>query len=224
MSWATDFLTSSIGRKLIMGLTGIFLILFLVVHMSGNFLLLQGDGGLLFNEYAAFMTTNPLIKFISYGLYFFILLHSVLGVLLWSKNKQAKGGKYAVSASDQKQVSWASSNMAILGTLIFAFLLLHMGDFWYKMKFTSQLPFDANGNKDLYSAVETSFAQSWIVLAYLLGLLALAFHLWHGFESAFRTLGLRNKKYTPIILFIGRMYAVLIPLGFASMPLYFMFR
>ena len=86
MSWITDFFTSSIGRKIIMSLTGIFLILFLLIHLIGNLQLLAGDGGEAFNVYAYFMTHNPLIKSISYGLYFFILLHSVVGILLWWKN------------------------------------------------------------------------------------------------------------------------------------------
>ena len=134
MSWVTSFLTSSIGRKLIMSLTGLFLITFLIVHLLGNLQLLVDDGGVAFNAYAKFMTTNPLIKITSYGLYFFILLHTVVGIMLWSKNKSAKGSKYAVSPKGQEGVTWASKNMALLGTLVFAFLLLHMGDFWWNMK------------------------------------------------------------------------------------------
>jgi len=137
MKWLINFFTSSIGRKLIMSLTGLFLILFLVVHLAGNLQLLKNDGGASFNEYAYFMTSNPLIKFIGLGNYFFILLHAIMGLLLWSKNKSAKGSKYAVRSN--AKVSWASKNMALLGTLILAFIFIHMGDFWYKMKFTDQL-------------------------------------------------------------------------------------
>ena len=206
-----------------MSLTGIFLITFLTVHLVGNLLLLYNDGGEAFNTYAYFMTHNPFIKAVSYGLYVFILLHACQGILLAIYNKKAKGSKYAVNTYENG--SWVSKNMALLGILIFAFLMLHMGDFWFKMKFTEQLDmvnydgFDY-AVKDLYARVSVAFEQLWIVAAYLVGLLALAFHLWHGFESAFQTLGLRHKKYTPLISTVGKIYAILVPLGFAIIPLY----
>ena len=225
MSWVTNFLTSSIGRKLIMSLTGLFLISFLLVHLLGNLQLLAGDGGTSFNVYAKFMTQNPLIKFISYGLYALILLHTILGILLWSKNRGAKGGQYAASPKGQKDVTWASKNMALLGTLILAFLLLHMGDFWWKMKM-DQLPYvDIDGVqvKDLYSKVSESFSNLWIVIAYLVGLAVLGFHLWHGFQSAFQTLGLNHPKYTPLIKASGKAFSILVPIAYAILPLYFFF-
>lgn len=223
MSWVTTFLTSSIGRKLIMSLTGLFLITFLIVHLVGNFQLLADDGGIAFNSYAKFMTTNPVIKFVSFGLYFFILLHTVIGLMLWRKNKSAKGSKYAVSPKGQEGVTWASKNMALLGTLVFAFLLLHMGDFWWNMKTDnlSYIEIDGEQTKDLYTKVKASFSQTWIIAAYLLGLLALSFHLWHGFQSAFQTLGLNHPKYTPIIKGLGKLFSIVVPLAYAIIPIYF---
>ena len=208
-----------------MSLTGIFLITFLIVHLIGNLLLLNNDGGEAFNTYAYFMTNNPLIKTVSYGLYFFILLHSVQGILLAVYNKRAKGSKYAVNTYENS--SWASKNMALLGILIFAFLMLHMGDFWWKMKqnqldMVSYAGFD-HAVKDLYTRVSIAFKELWIVIAYLVGLLALFFHLWHGFDSAFQTLGLRHKKYTPLISAVGKAYSILVPIGFAIIPLYIYF-
>lgn len=208
-----------------MSLTGIFLITFLIVHLIGNLLLLNNDGGEAFNTYAYFMTNNPLIKTVSYGLYFFILLHSVQGILLTVYNKRAKGSKYAVNTYENS--SWASKNMALLGILIFAFLMLHMGDFWWKMKqneldMVSYAGFD-HAVKDLYTRVSIAFKELWIVFAYLIGLLALFFHLWHGFDSAFQTLGLRHKKYTPLISAVGKAYSILVPVGFAIIPLYIYF-
>lgn len=224
MSWLTKFLTSSIGRKLIMSLTGLFLVLFLIVHLAGNLQLLIDDKGASFNAYAYTMTHNPLIKFIAYGNYFFILLHAVQGILLAIKNRKAKGSKYAVS--NNKSASWASKNMALLGILIFAFLCIHMGDFWFKMKFTD-IPMVAVEGLDykvanLYSKVEASFAQWWIVLIYLIGLLALAYHLQHGFQSAFQTLGLNHKKYTPLIHSLGRIFSIVLPLGYAIIPILYL--
>ncbi|NNE27336.1 MAG: succinate dehydrogenase cytochrome b subunit [Saprospiraceae bacterium] len=223
MTWLTKFLTSSIGKKLVMSLTGLFLILFLVVHLVGNLQLLKDDGGEAFNVYAYFMTHNPLIKTASYGLYFFILLHTVQGIILAITNRKAKGSKYAVSTNSNG--SWMSKNMALLGTLIFAFICIHMGDFWYKMKFTDQLAlvkydsFDVQV-KDLYGRVVLAFEQTWIVVVYIIGMIVLALHLLHGFQSAFTTLGLRHKKYTPIINAIGIIYSILIPLGFAIIPIW----
>lgn len=224
MKWLVNFLTSSIGRKLLMSLTGLFLCTFLIVHLIGNLQLLKADNGEAFNMYAQFMTSNPLIKFVSIGLYFFILLHAVVGLLLWSKNRSAKGGKYAVSTKANS--SWASRNMALLGTFILAFLLLHMGDFWWKMKFTdtvAMVSYDGVEVKDLYAKVKASFSELWIVIVYLVGLVTLSFHLLHGFASGFQTLGINHKRYTPIIKSIGTIFAIVIPLAYAIIPIYFHF-
>lgn len=219
--WLINLLTSSIGKKLVMSLTGLFLCSFLVVHLIGNLQLLIPDGGKTFNVYAKFMTSNPLIKFISIGLYAGILLHAVQGLLIAFTNKKTKGSKYAVSTLENG--SWMSKNMALLGTLILFFLCVHMGDFWFKMKFTDSLPmatYDGVEMKDLYTRVYAAFSQVWIVIIYLVGLIALALHLWHGFQSAFTTLGLRHKKYTPIIKAMGWGFSVTIPLLYAIIPLW----
>ena len=224
MATITKTLTSSIGQKLVMSLTGLFLILFLLVHLAGNLQLLVNDGGESFNLYTYFMTHNPLIKTISYGLYFFILLHAILGIALRGKNRSARGVQYAVSK--YPGASWASKQMALLGILIFAFLLLHMGDFWWKMKFTDQLAMVSYDSvdyavKDLYAQVDMSFQVTWIVIAYLVGLLALAIHLWHGFDSAFQSLGLRNWRFGGLFKIVGQVYSILVPLGFAIIPIYY---
>lgn len=216
------FFGSSIGKKLLMSLTGLFLILFLLVHLAGNLQLLKDDGGMSFNVYAKLMTTNPLIKVIAYGNYFFIILHVFVGISLALYNRSAKGQKYAVSNSNK--TSWASKNMALLGTLILAFILIHMGDFWLKMKM-GQLPMvtypGVEGEiKDLYFRVSEAFKEPLLVGAYVVGMIVLAFHLHHGFQSAFQTLGINHKKYTPIIKTIGVAYAILIPLGFAIIPIW----
>lgn len=223
MTWLTTFLKSSIGKKLVMSLTGIFLILFLVVHLIGNLQLLYDDGGEAFNVYAYFMTHNPIIKATSYGLYFFILLHTIQGIVLAISNRKAKGTKYAVTTYSNG--TWMSKNMALLGTLIFAFLCIHMGDFWYKMKFTEQMAMIQYDGldyevKDLYTRVNAAFSVSWIVVVYLVGMVVLSLHLLHGFQSAFTTLGIRHKKYTPVINAIGIIYSILIPLGFAVIPVW----
>ena len=231
MNWLSTYFTSSIGRKLVMSLTGLFLVLFLCVHLGGNLQLLRNDDGEVFNEFSYFMTHNPLIELISYGLYAFILLHTIQGLLLWSSNRKAKGTTYAVAAK-HKGVDWASSNMALLGTLIFVFLVIHMGDFWFKVKFDEGQINDAvhyRGYeglvvKDLYQSVAASFHALWYVIVYVIGMVVLYFHLSHGFQSAFQTLGLNHPKYTPIIQWIGKAYSILVPFGFAIIPIVMYFR
>ncbi len=225
MKWFINFLTSSIGKKLVMSLTGLFLITFLITHLIGNLQLLYNDGGESFNKYAKFMTSNPLIKMISYGLYFFIILHTVQGLMLWFVNKSKKGTTYAVKTKDN--ATWAANNMALLGTLVLFFLFIHMGDFWLKMKMDKLDMVTYDGGeaiKDLYARVNMAFKELWIVISYLIGLVALGFHLSHGFSSAFQTLGLRHKKYTPLINGLGLAYSILVPLAFAIIPLYIYFK
>ena len=226
MNWISRFLTSSLGQKVIMSLTGIFLILFLIVHMSGNLQLLSDDGGRSFNIYAAFMSENPFIRVISIGLYTFILLHSIQGIALWLMNRRAKGGKYA--HGKVAGASWASKNMAMLGILIFSFLCFHMGDFWFQMRFTDRLTMVTYSGhdeavQDIYSRVNVAFQNIWVVIIYLVGVIALAIHLVHGFQSSFQTLGISHSKYTPVINIIGWFYTIAICGGFALMPLYHYF-
>ena len=221
MKWLSNFLLSSIGQKLIMSLTGIFFITFLVVHLAGNLQLLVPDDGRMFNLYADKMKHTMFIKVVAYGLYAMIILHAILGLVLYAKNKKATGPRYAKST--MKNATWTSKNMAWLGLVILIFLFLHMGDFWFKMKFNQEAlgamaSYDGKKVLDLYSRVDTAFANPLIVLAYLVGVAGLYFHLIHGFQSAFQTLGLNHKKYTPIIKGVGTFYSVLVSFGFAAIP------
>lgn len=225
MHWFSRFLVSSLGQKLIMSLTGIFLILFLIVHLGGNLLLLVNDDGELFNRYSYFMTHNIVIELIAYLLYIFIVLHAIQGIVLARYIRKSRPNKYKVNT--YPKANTAAKRMFILGLLILAFLLLHMGDFWVKMKW-GQLPTVQYAGMDheiynLFWRVNIAFQQPWIVIVYLLGVLALAFHLWHGFQSAFQTLGINHKKYTPLIRGIGKAYSIIIPLGFAILPVYYYF-
>lgn len=231
MKWITNFLLSSIGKKLIMSLTGLFLCLFLIVHMVGNLQLFVGlpafggDKGEAFNTYAYMMTHNPLIKIISYGNYFFILLHAVQGILITLQNRKAKGGKYQGSETAKTEAKIASRNMAYLGVLILAFIGLHMWQFWAHMHFfeMDKVKYASMGEpiKDLYSLVAEAFKAEWVVIFYLVSLIGLSMHLMHGFWSAFQSMGLNNQKYSAIIRGAAMGFAVLVPLGFASMPIVF---
>lgn len=214
MSGFNKFLHSSIGNKFLVAITGLFLILFLVVHLLGNLLLLihehQGEQ---FNAYSEIMGTNVLIKVIAWILYISILAHTYKGISIWWKNRKARGNmKYAVKSSSDS--SWASRNMALLGTLIFFFIAIHMGQFWYWFKFT-----DMAEQMTHFEIVQTTFQQPWVVIVYVLGCIALAWHLTHGFQSAFQTLGLRRGKYSQIIRGLGMAFSIVIPLLFALIPI-----
>lgn len=217
-------LSSTLGKKLIMSLTGLFLISFLTIHMIGNLAIFKDDGGLAFNTYAAFMSTNPLIGTVSYLLYAGIILHVVIAIILYFSNNSARPVKYKVQKSKDNS-SWESRSMTLLGLLILAFILLHLKDFWWQYKHNGGYQFvqDANGNRDIYALVIQQFKTTFGLISYLVGIVALFFHLKHGFQSAFQTLGLEHKKYTPAIKAIGIAYAIIVPLGFALMPVYIYF-
>lgn len=228
MGWIIRFFTSSIGQKIIMSLTGLFLVTFLIVHLIGNLQLFIDDGGEKFNLYAKFMTTNPLIKTVSYGLYAFILLHAVQGILIWRKNRAARGNqRYAVASPTSTGTnSFASRKMGWLGTVILIFILIHMYQFWLQMKLGALPMVQYEGMdykvKDLYLPVKEAFTNIGFVIFYVISMVAIAFHLLHGIQSGFQTLGLNHKKYTPIIRFIGAAIAIVIPIGFAMIPIYFL--
>jgi succinate dehydrogenase / fumarate reductase cytochrome b subunit len=169
------------------------------------------------------MSTNFFIRIISIGLYAGIVLHAIQGIILALNNRAAKGVKY--KKGQPAGGSWPAKNMALLGILIFAFLCIHMGDFWWKMRFTDELALITYPGKDepvddIYTRVHVAFQQEWIVIVYVIGVLALCLHLIHGFQSAFQSLGLNHRKYTPIIKWIGWIFSIVITIGFALIPLY----
>jgi len=224
MSWITDTFGSSIGKKLLMSLTGIFLIVFLKIHLLGNLAIFSDDGGLSFNSYAVFMTSFLPIKIVSYLLYLSILMHALFALILWFTNRKARPVRYAAESANENS-TWASRSMTLLGSIIFIFLIMHLKDFWWQYKFGGGYEFeiDANGNRDIYQLVVIQFQYTYVLIAYLIGLVALCIHLWHGFQSAFQTLGLNHHRYTPVIKVVGVLYAILVPLGFAAMPVYVYF-
>jgi len=228
MSWFTKYFSSSIGQKVIMSLTGLFLMLFLVVHLAGNLQLLNDDGGESFNTYAFFMTNNPLIKVISYSLYAFILLHAFQGISLWLGNKAARGNsRYAVSHTRSNER--AARNMAWFGIVIFIFLVLHLWQFWLQMKMgvLPAVEVEAYDHpvQNLFLPVMEAFANPLYVIFYVICMVFVGFHLWHGFWSSFQTLGLDHKRYTPLIKAVGYVYSIGISAGFAIIPIWiFLFR
>lgn len=216
MNWKAAFSTA-IGKKLLMGATGLFLIVFLVVHCYINAQVFYNDGGANFNTLAHFMGTNFVIRTIEIGLFVFLVWHSILGLQLFLQNKSRRKTRYAVSAGSQTS-KWYSRSMALLGTLILLFLVIHLRNYWGPNRFSQTL---GDGEIDLFSEMAEHFHDPIMVLIYVLGCFALAWHLVHGFYSAFQTFGLATHRYKGMIRSIGVGFAILIPLVFALMPVWF---
>lgn len=216
MNWIISFFTSSLGKKLIMALTGLFLITFLIIHLIGNSFLLLNDGGESFTNFVIFMEENPVIKISAYILYLGFLIHILQGILIWFSNKKAKGGSYAVSTN--ANASFFSKHMFWFGIVILIFLVLHLANFWFGLKITHEFT-----DHELYEKVIHAFKNPVYIVVYELGTIALFMHLRHGFQSAFQTLGLNHLKWTPIIKCLGNIYSIIVPLGFFIIPLYVYF-
>jgi succinate dehydrogenase / fumarate reductase cytochrome b subunit len=218
-------LGNSLVKKYWMALTGLFLCSFLIMHLAGNLQLLDGspEGRFNFNRYADFMTTFPVVKAISYLLYFSILFHSFDGILLAVQNRQARGPRGYAYENSSANSTWYSRRMALLGTLILAFIVIHMRNFWFRYHW-GEIGTDESGYKDLYSVVEAAFQQSWYVALYVIAMAVLAFHLLHGFQSAFQSLGINHGRYTPWIRNFGVFFAVVVPIFFALIPVWMFFN
>ncbi len=255
MSNFSKAFSSTLGKKLIMSLTGLFLCSFLIVHLIGNFQLFKADDGLAFNQYAHFMTTFPPIKIVSYLLYLSIIVHAVWALILTRTNNAARPVAYAIKPKDGS--IWSSRNMGILGTILLVFIVVHLSNFWFKYhqgytpfieyqtdlktgltksstltetEFTGYKSYVDNGvqiiqSEDLYKEVYVSFQQWWLVAFYVIAMAALAFHLVHGFQSGFQTIGWNHRKYFPMVKFLGLwVFGILIPIAFAAMPIYVFFQ
>lgn len=218
MTWKA-FFTSSIGKKFVMGFTGIFLILFLIVHVGVNACIFLNDGGETFNAAAHFMSHNWIVRFLEVGLFAGIIAHIVQGFALWRQNAAARPVNYAVK-KDKENSTWYSRSMGLLGTLLLLFLIMHLAHFWVGTKAALYV---TGEDHNMYEEMKVVFAEWYWVALYLAGVISLGWHLLHGFQSAFQTLGVHHKKYTPIIQALGTGYSILIPLVFALMPLAFHF-
>jgi succinate dehydrogenase / fumarate reductase cytochrome b subunit len=231
MTWKL-FFTSSIGKKFIMALTGIFLITFLIVHCSINSMIFFNDGGETFNHWGHFMGSNLIVRTMEIGLFVFLLLHIVQGLVLWSQNNKARPIKYAVNNASSNS-KWYSRSMGLLGTLILIVLVMHLYHFWTPSRFggmigikpLDEVNLDVYNNEtvhNLYAEMKLVFENNLlIVIVYILGVTSLCWHLLHGFQSAFQTLGVNHKRYTPIIKGAGVVYSLVICIMFALMPIAF---
>jgi succinate dehydrogenase / fumarate reductase cytochrome b subunit len=208
--------TSSIGKKFLMALTGLFLCTYLVVHLAGNLLLLRQDGGASFDAYAEFLPSLLIVRIIEIGLFAVFILHIVSGLNVWWQNRRARPEKYS-SSKPQENSSFFSRTMFLSGSIVFIFLFFHLKTFWV----TSRFQHDANPS--MYAIAVEAFSSPYYSWFYVLAIVLLAFHLRHGFQSAFQTFGLKTQTYAPFIEAVGVIFWLVIPIGFAIIPIYFFY-
>lgn len=221
MKWSEMF-TSSIGKKWVMALTGIFLIIFLVVHAGVNACIWANDGGLMFNKAAHFMGSTIVIRVMEVGLFIGIFIHIIQGLILVFQNRAKRKKGYAVPMGN-KGSKWYSRSMGLLGTILLLFFILHWTHFWVPSRFTGiegEIILPGSGKKlhDVFSLMKVTFSELWVVIIYVFACFSLFWHLVHGFQSAFRTIGVSNSKYNALINNVGIAYSVIICTAFAMMP------
>src|SRR3981081_2678393 len=228
MKWS-EFFTSSVGKKIVMALTGLFLISFLLIHVGINSCIFNdlsffdhNDNGRMFNKAAHFMGSSYLIRIIEVGLFVGFFIHIIQGYVLEFQNRKRRGIGYKIKMGSEGS-RWYRKSMGLLGTLIFLFLIMHISHFWVHSRIMQDLPekeYIPGGAQtaDLFSRMVDVFKNPWIVGLYVIACVALAWHLVHGFQASFRSLGLHNSKFLSLVNAVGIGFSILVPLLFALMP------
>ncbi|TND10259.1 MAG: succinate dehydrogenase/fumarate reductase cytochrome b subunit, b558 family [Bacteroidetes bacterium] len=217
----SQYLQSSIGKKTVMAATGLFLVVFLLEHLYTNVLLFFGDGGKAFNDASHGMVHSIIIRIIEVVLFVSIVLHVIQALMLTGQNNKARPVKYAVSGVS-KTSSWFSRNMLLTGSIIFFFIVVHLYNFFVPYRVTGTVNGPEDPANNLAIAVAEALGDPMYAALYLVSVLFLAFHLNHGFQSAFQTAGLNNRRYAPLWKMAGSFLAFIVfGLGFASFPVLF---
>ena len=224
----SGLLSSSIARKVAMALSALFLIIFLIIHVAVNITsVFSAD---VFNDLSHFMGTNPLIQFgMQPVLIFGVVFHFVMGFVLELKNRKARGSVTYAKFNGAAGASWMSRNMAISGAVILAFLVLHFIDFWIPEINTKYILGDMSGVLEgeegyrYFTELQHKFANPIRTGAYVVSFVLLSLHLMHGFQSAFQSIGF-NNKFSGCIKTFGKVYAIVIPLGFIIVALFHHFN
>lgn len=205
---------SSIARKLVMSISGAFLILFLTLHLAINLTSLISREA--YEAACRFMDENILIQIMVPVLALGFIVHIAMGIILTIQNRKARGQEYEVKS--KSKVSWASKNMLALGLIVLGLLVIHLGHFWAKMQLQHFL---GNEGENPYDLVKTLFSNGWYVAMYIIWILALTFHITHGFWSMFQSMGVTNNKWLPRLKTISVIYSHVIMVGYMIIPLYF---
>lgn len=214
-------------RKSIIAATGLFLCIFLIVHLSANCILLLPESIArdLYNSYSTTLRESPLIKIVAYVLYTSIILHTLYALLITLRNRKAKPDKYVVNHSNENS-TWTSQNMGLIGIAILLFLIVHLANFWARIKLGmgEEVRIDALGNKDVYEVTYSLFHNIYFVIFYTLISIPLALHLHHGLKSAFKSLGFYHKKGLRLLAKVSLVYSVIMGVGFGIIPLIVYFK
>ena len=223
----STFSISSITKKIILALAGLFLICFLLVHLGINLFLLPitKDHEEIFTAAAHFMGTNLFIKAFEIVLFAAFIIHVIYAVIIQLQNWKARGHAYKVS--NKSKTSFLSKYLIYSGLLIFLFLLLHFYQFYFIKLGWVSAPVLANipspQDEHFYAIAKYLFANDFVYsILYIVAFIILGIHLNHAFQSAFQTLGLNHSKYTPFIKALGTVYALFITIGYSIIPIYFM--
>jgi len=219
----TGFLNSSIGRKIAMALSAFFLMVFIVQHFAINFLSVIDSN--LFNKVSHFMGTNPIVQFVLQPILIFgVVFHFLMGFILEYKNNKARNVSYAINKGGANS-TWMSRNMIYSGGFILIFLIIHFIDFWIPEINTKYILGDTSGLSDngnnlrYFDELKHKFVPLWRVVLYCIGFIFLSLHLMHGFNSAFQSIG-ANNKYTKSLKGFGKMYSIIIPVGFIFIAIF----
>lgn len=214
-------------RKSIIAATGLFLCIFLIVHLSANSLLLFPEASARgwYNSYSTTLRESTLISIVAYLLYLSILLHVVYAAIITYKNRKSKGSRNVVNLKKENS-TWASQNMGSLGILVLIFIVVHMANFWARIKLGigENVGLDEMGHMDVYEVTYSLFHNIYYVIFYTILMIPLGFHLYHGLKSAFMTLGFYHKKGLKLVARISLIYAVVISVGFGIIPLIVYFK
>jgi succinate dehydrogenase / fumarate reductase cytochrome b subunit len=228
MAFKKGLFKTSVGRKNLMAVTGLFIAFFLIIHLVGNLILILPDswfpiefwGGVesshdMYNAYSHFLVHFWPITLVAWVLYIAIFTHIIDALLITLNNNKAKGEKYVVT--DNSTSSWYSRNMGILGVVIGIFIVIHMGQFWLKYKVLGT-------EHDLYELVVGTLKQTWVLVLYEIGIIALGFHLAHGIESAHRSLGAYPKGMMRVIKYIALCFSIVMAVLYAIIPIIIYFK
>jgi succinate dehydrogenase / fumarate reductase, cytochrome b subunit len=212
MNWLTTTIGASIGKKLMMAITGLSFIGFLMAHLAGNLTIYAGKDA--FNAYAQKLhTLGPILKVAEIGLLVFALAHVLTGVWLFYQNYNARPQKYAIKKSGGGRTI-GSRTMPYTGLFLLVFVILHLNNFTFTDK----------SQTTIYEIVSNTFANPSYVLFYIVAMAVAAIHVSHGFWSAFQSLGLNHSKYMTIIMILSIVFAVVVGVGFGFLPIYISFQ
>ncbi len=211
------YFSSAIGRKQIMGITGLAWSLFVLSHMVGNMLIFVGPEA--YNKYSHALISNPLIYIAEAGLVLTLVLHIINGIALTIENRRARPTKYAIPTNGEKAARFQSKFMAFHGILLLVFIITHLITFKYG-SYYSYTTADGQEIRDIHRLVVEVFNQPGAVAWYVLALIGVGLHLSHGFYSSFASLGFYHPRFSPALSKFGYVYAFVVAAGFLSQPIY----